>query len=88
MDVDHATVEVDVAPPERREFAEPHPGTGRRQNRGLVGSCLDLSIEVIAEGVETEAERDVLVDLGVDLLQGYLFAKPGPAFPAPRFPGG
>lgn len=34
-----------------------------------------------AEGVETTGERDALVDLGCDLLQGYHFAKPGRGFP-------
>lgn len=42
----------------------------------------DLGILVVAEGVETVAERDVVVDLGCDLLQGYLLARPGKAFPA------
>src|SRR6185503_5878399 len=48
--------------------------------RRLVGSmthlCRDLGILVVAEGVETPAEREVLVDLGCDLLQGYLFGRP------------
>jgi EAL domain-containing protein (putative c-di-GMP-specific phosphodiesterase class I) len=38
--------------------------------------CEDLDIEVIAEGIETTEERDTLLDLGVDLFQGYLFARP------------
>jgi EAL domain-containing protein (putative c-di-GMP-specific phosphodiesterase class I) len=37
---------------------------------------------VVAEGVETVGERDVLVSSGCDLVQGYLFAKPGRPFPA------
>lgn len=36
---------------------------------------------VVAEGVETAEERRVVTDLGCPLLQGYHFAKPGPAFP-------
>ncbi|NBB15541.1 EAL domain-containing protein [Caulobacter sp. SLTY] len=36
----------------------------------------DLGIEPVCEGVETVAEHDVLRDLGVDLMQGYLLAKP------------
>ena len=48
--------------------------------RRLVGSmthlCRDLGILVVAEGVETPAEREVLLDLGCDLLQGYLFGRP------------
>jgi EAL domain-containing protein (putative c-di-GMP-specific phosphodiesterase class I)/ActR/RegA family two-component response regulator len=41
----------------------------------------ELKVGVVAEGVETVAERDVLVAIGCDLLQGYLFGKPGRAFP-------
>lgn len=44
--------------------------------------CKDQGILVIGEGVETEAEERVLIDLGCDLLQGYLIARPGPPFPS------
>jgi EAL domain-containing protein (putative c-di-GMP-specific phosphodiesterase class I) len=57
--------------------------------RKLIGSmaalCRDLGMQVIAEGVETADERDTLAELGCDLLQGYLFAKPGRPFPAPSY---
>jgi predicted signal transduction protein with EAL and GGDEF domain len=33
---------------------------------------------VIAEGIETESELEVLRDLGVAYGQGYLLARPGP----------
>lgn len=35
-----------------------------------------LDISVLAEGVETEAEFDVLRAAGIRLLQGYWFARP------------
>lgn len=41
----------------------------------------DMGAEIIGEGVETAAEREVLASLGVDLLQGYLLAKPAKPFP-------
>ncbi len=42
--------------------------------------CDELGILVVAEGVETVAERNELAELGCDLLQGYLFARPGRGF--------
>jgi EAL domain-containing protein (putative c-di-GMP-specific phosphodiesterase class I) len=38
----------------------------------------DLGMMVIAEGVESERERDRLCDLGVEYGQGYLLGKPQP----------
>jgi diguanylate cyclase (GGDEF)-like protein len=37
-----------------------------------------LGLNVIAEGVETEGQRDLLAAVGCDYLQGYLYAKPMP----------
>lgn len=51
----------------------------------LVGMCRDMHIEVVAEGIETQAEQQRVTTLGCPLLQGYLFAKPGAPFPAVRF---
>lgn len=48
--------------------------------RSTVQLCRELGAEVIAEGVETEAEREALVGLGCELLQGYLFGRPEPRF--------
>lgn len=44
--------------------------------RGMVRICAELGIQVIAEGVETAAERDFFLSEGVTLMQGYLFARP------------
>lgn len=43
---------------------------------GLLRICQDLAIRVIAEGIETPGERDFLRHAGVNLMQGYLFARP------------
>jgi diguanylate cyclase (GGDEF)-like protein len=44
--------------------------------RAIVQMAHSLQLRVVAEGVETEAQRDELVRLGCDELQGYLFARP------------
>jgi EAL domain-containing protein (putative c-di-GMP-specific phosphodiesterase class I) len=53
----------------------------RRLVESMIATCRQLGVDVVAEGVETCAERDALVDLGCDLLQGYLFARPAARFP-------
>ena len=45
--------------------------------------CRALGSEIIAEGVETAAEREALVTIGLDLLQGYLIARPAPELVVP-----
>jgi len=46
----------------------------------LASVCRELEIELVCEGVETEAEGRCLLEVGVELLQGYFFAKPQVSF--------
>jgi len=59
----------------------------RRQSiiRSMNTLCKELDMLVIAEGVETPAERDMLATLGCYLLQGYLFARPARGFETPKW---
>lgn len=50
----------------------------RRLITALVDIARALQIEVVAEGVETLGHADVLRELGVDTLQGYIFNRPEP----------
>jgi EAL domain-containing protein (putative c-di-GMP-specific phosphodiesterase class I) len=56
--------------------------TKQKLVRSLTSLCKDMDILVVAEGVENVNERDTLIELGSELLQGYLFARPGPPFPS------
>ena len=51
-----------------------------RRKRGVCGQIIDLAnhygARTVAEGVETRADFIVARDLGFDLIQGFLFAKP------------
>ena len=53
------------------------------EQKRLVSSIIDigrtLGIKVVAEGVETKEQANVLRELGCDYLQGFAFAKPMPA---------
>jgi EAL domain-containing protein (putative c-di-GMP-specific phosphodiesterase class I)/CheY-like chemotaxis protein len=43
--------------------------------------CRSLDITMVAEGVETTAERDALLSVSGLLMQGYLYARPARGFP-------
>lgn len=44
--------------------------------RGIAGIARDLGIAVIAEGIETEGQAEILVRFGIGLGQGFLYARP------------
>ncbi len=56
------------------------PGTSELVlSEAIVVMAHKLGLKVVAEGVETESQRDLLVSIGCDYGQGYLFCKPVPA---------
>ena len=46
---------------------------------GIIGIAKKLNLEVIAEGIETDAQREMLVTMGCRYGQGYLLAMPADA---------
>ena len=63
-----------------RSFVRDLPGEhdDRALAQAIVGIAKALSIAVVAEGVETAAQRDVLLAMGCPLQQGWLSGKPQP----------
>ena len=47
--------------------------------RSIIGMAHSLGLEVVAEGVETKEQMEMLKELDCDAVQGYLFARPLPA---------
>jgi EAL domain-containing protein (putative c-di-GMP-specific phosphodiesterase class I) len=47
--------------------------------QAMIGIARALGLSVVAEGVETEAQRDLLSAAGCTFLQGFLFSRPQPA---------
>ena len=54
-------------------------GSDHALTEAMIVMAHKLGILVVAEGVETEAQRDALRSIGCDFGQGYLFARPLPA---------
>jgi EAL domain-containing protein (putative c-di-GMP-specific phosphodiesterase class I) len=50
--------------------------TKRRVVGAIATLCRELGSRVVAEGVETAAEAAAVIDLGVELIQGFLYARP------------
>ena len=44
--------------------------------KAVTRMCEELEVVVVAEGVETQSERDALLNFGINLFQGYFFCKP------------
>ena len=74
---------VDMVKIDRSFVANMEPG---RPDAAIVGAvvfmCAALGMEVVAEGVEHEAQAELLRDMGCPLAQGFHFGRPEPAVSA------
>lgn len=53
----------------------------QRVVRSMTTLCRDMGMDVVAEGIESSEEKEMVRGFGCRLLQGYHFARPGPPFP-------
>ena len=62
-------------------FGDYEESTGREQKiiKHIISMAKDLEITVLAEGVETEQQKEFLKALNCDMIQGYYYAKPMPS---------
>ena len=44
----------------------------------IINLAHSLELEVVAEGVETDEQSNIVRSLGCDQVQGYLYGKPAP----------
>jgi diguanylate cyclase (GGDEF)-like protein len=61
-----------------REFIKDIPGNKDDETlvRTIVAMAQNLSLDIVAEGIETENQKMFLMQLGCNTIQGYLYAKP------------
>lgn len=48
--------------------------------KAIIDLAHNLGLEVVAEGIETKEQLEVLIESGCDIGQGYYFSRPGPAW--------
>ena len=70
-----AVLKVDRAFVQGLDQAHPHLRQDQAVVRAIVDMAHALEMEVVAEGVETDAQREALRRLGCDYMQGFLFSR-------------
>lgn len=71
---------LDVLKLDKDFFGEYKESSGREQKiiHHIISMAKDLDITVLAEGVETEQQKNFLKESRCDIIQGYYYAKPMP----------
>lgn len=73
------TLAIDVLKIDRSFIPKPPINTGDRSYltlQGVVALAKSLGLTIVAEGVETKEQLEVIENMGCDMIQGYIFDKP------------
>lgn len=71
-----ADIQTDIVKLDMALIRNIHKDRGRRAiTKGIVQVCRELEIRIIAEGIESHEEISPLRDMGIELFQGFYFAK-------------
>lgn len=67
-----------------RDFMHGSGGTARGKGiiRNVIALCMDLKVDVITEGIETQEQAEFIKKCGCQIAQGYYYSKP---LPLPEF---
>ncbi|MEG8038147.1 EAL domain-containing protein [Sphingomonas sp. LR60] len=63
---------------DRSFISDLQPQRGRAVVEAMMGLCRALSLECVAEGVQTADQLETLLRMGCEHMQGYLFSEPLP----------
>lgn len=75
------TLDIDVLKIDRSFIPKPPIDTNCRSYlmlQGVVTLAKSLGLTIVAEGVETKEQLEVIENMGCDMIQGYIFDKPLP----------
>ncbi len=79
-----ALIEPDYVKIDRHFIQDIERATVRRNLVDSIATvCHRLGIKVVAEGIENNADAKVLIEMGVEFLQGFGLARPAPLWPEP-----
>ncbi|TCO49718.1 putative bifunctional diguanylate cyclase/phosphodiesterase [Actinocrispum wychmicini] len=69
---------VDLIKLDRALTTGVHPDRDEKLCRSLVALCADLGLAIVAEGIETAAQTELITRAGCTMAQGYRFGRPAP----------
>lgn len=71
--------EIDILKIDKSFIDKIHTPKGYALLRGIISSAKGLDLTIVAEGVETQEQLDIIKGLDIEQGQGYLYSRPVPA---------